>query len=350
MALALAAVTAVSGTVGVFARPAAASIASDRKLAAHLYNRLQTLSAKVSYLGQKFDAAQLKVDAEDALINNTRQVVLEDESRVATDQVTLRNVAIAAYVDAGSTASTNPLFSQNDATAGAASVYSQLAEGNLASSVATLKANSLELTQERQILRHQYHEAAQAAKVAAAAFHRAQGLENTVHAMMASVNSQIQAFVTQAQQAAADAAAAAWERQNPGSPPYSGSYANFPVPPPDSKADIAVATALSYLGVPYVWGGASRSGVDCSGLVMLAWAAAGVYLPHYSGAQYAETVHIPLADIEPGDLLFYGYDGDQHVAMYIGRGLMIEAPETGQVVHITPIRTGYDFWGVGRVR
>ena len=57
-----------------------------------------------------------------------------------------------------------------------------------------------------------------------------------------------------------------------------------------------------------------------------------------------------IADIEPGDLLFYGYDGDQHVAMYVGDGKMIEAEMTGTQVHIVPVRLGYGFFGLGRPR
>ena len=83
---------------------------------------------------------------------------------------------------------------------------------------------------------------------------------------------------------------------------------------------------------------------------MLAYAAVGVYLPHYSGAQFADTVRVPLWDIQPGDLLFYGYNGDEHEAMYVGGGNMIEAPETGYQVRITPIRLGWGFAGIGRVR
>ncbi len=86
---------------------------------------------------------------------------------------------------------------------------------------------------------------------------------------------------------------------------------------------------MTYIGTWYVWGGASKSGVDCSGLIMLAYDAAGIYFPHYSGAMYEDTMRVPLVDIEPGDLLFYGYDGDQHVAMYVGDGKMIEAEMTG---------------------
>ena len=124
----------------------------------------------------------------------------------------------------------------------------------------------------------------------------------------------------------------------------------FPAPPPNSRANLAIRAALSLVGTWYRWGGASRSGVDCSGLTMLAYNAAGIHLSHYSGAQWAETVRVPLYALRPGDLLFYGWHGDQHVAMYIGRGRMIEAQQTGTRVHVVPLRFGYGFAGAGRPR
>ncbi len=89
---------------------------------------------------------------------------------------------------------------------------------------------------------------------------------------------------------------------------------------PTAAGLAAVNAALSFLGVPYVWGGASRSGVDCSGLVMVAWEAAGVSLLHSAADQYAESASVPLDQLEPGDLLFYDLDGTgiDHVVMYVG--------------------------------
>jgi cell wall-associated NlpC family hydrolase len=109
----------------------------------------------------------------------------------------------------------------------------------------------------------------------------------------------------------------------------------------------AVSAAESYLGVPYVWGGASRQGVDCSGLAMLVWQAAGVDLLHGATVQDQESTPVNLLDIEPGDLLFYHFPDDgplpiTHVAIYIGSGpygtnTIIQAAEVGTNVAYYPM-------------
>ena len=90
-------------------------------------------------------------------------------------------------------------------------------------------------------------------------------------------------------------------------------------PPVGSGAAGAVAAAESRVGDPYVWGAAGPGAFDCSGLVMWAYAQVGISLPHFSGAQYADTTHIPMSELEPGDLVFPA-DPGQHVAMYVGNG------------------------------
>ena len=125
-------------------------------------------------------------------------------------------------------------------------------------------------------------------------------------------------------------------------------------PPPSSPGGAgAVQAAESQIGVPYVWGGESPKGsaspgFDCSGLTAWSWGQVGVGLPHYSGAQMADSTPVPISDLQPGDLLFYGPGGSEHVAMYVGPGTMIEAPYTGASVWTTGLRLGGDFVGAGR--
>jgi cell wall-associated NlpC family hydrolase len=105
-----------------------------------------------------------------------------------------------------------------------------------------------------------------------------------------------------------------------------------------------VQFAQTWLGVPYVFGGCSRGGVDCSCLVQNVYAAVGIHLPRVAVDQFNATR--PVSNLQPGDLVFFAntYEpGISHVGIYIGNGLQINAPTTGQVVSIAPVFTGY--WG-----
>jgi peptidoglycan DL-endopeptidase CwlO len=117
-----------------------------------------------------------------------------------------------------------------------------------------------------------------------------------------------------------------------------GDPALFPgLPPVSPVAAIAIAYARAQLGKPYVYAAAGPDSFDCSGLVMAAFAYAGVRLPHYSGAQFDLLPHVPLLAVQPGDLLFWGPGGSEHVAIYVGAGRILEAGGTGNDVHIGPI-------------
>jgi cell wall-associated NlpC family hydrolase len=104
----------------------------------------------------------------------------------------------------------------------------------------------------------------------------------------------------------------------------------------------AVSIAERYLGVRYVWGGGDpSSGFDCSGFVRYVYAQLGISLPHYAASQYAITIHVDPSQLEPGDLVFFEphADGPGHVGMYVGNGIFIEAPHTGDVVRFTELST-----------
>jgi cell wall-associated NlpC family hydrolase len=100
---------------------------------------------------------------------------------------------------------------------------------------------------------------------------------------------------------------------------------------------VAVTFALAQVGKPYVYATSGPATYDCSGLTAAAWGAAGVSLPHYSGAQYDQLPHVPLSAIQPGDLVFRGPGGSQHVEMYIGNGMVVTAPHTGDFVKVAPM-------------
>ena len=118
-----------------------------------------------------------------------------------------------------------------------------------------------------------------------------------------------------------------------------------PAPAPSrsgSAASTAINAAMGYLGTPYVWAGESAAGLECSGLTMVSYAAAGVELTHSSRVQYGEGSLVPLDAAQPGDLVFWSSDGSQsgiyHVAIYLGDDMMIEAPTFGMTVRVTSMR------------
>ena len=109
-----------------------------------------------------------------------------------------------------------------------------------------------------------------------------------------------------------------------------------------AQGDAAAAWALTQLGKPYQWAAAGPGSYDCSGLAMEAWARAGVRLLHWTGYQWVSGPHVPLADLRRGDLVFYAFNiADpatiHHVGIYLGRGLMVDAPYTGSFVRIDSI-------------
>jgi cell wall-associated NlpC family hydrolase len=147
-----------------------------------------------------------------------------------------------------------------------------------------------------------------------------------------------QARATAQARAASDAA----QHQLAANQPVNPSPVTDPAPTPVSDAPVpsrggvsdVIAFAQAQIGKPYQWGAAGPGTFDCSGLTLMAWAQAGVNLSHYTGFQWAETSRVPLSQLQPGDLVFYGVDGQDshHVGLYIGNDTMIDAPHTGAYV------------------
>jgi cell wall-associated NlpC family hydrolase len=106
--------------------------------------------------------------------------------------------------------------------------------------------------------------------------------------------------------------------------------------PASGRAAAAISYAMAQVGKAYVYGAAGPSAFDCSGLTMMAWAQAGVALPHSSSAQYSSGPHVAESDLQPGDLVFY-YSPISHVGMYIGNGMIVNAENPGSGIRVTSL-------------
>ena len=125
-----------------------------------------------------------------------------------------------------------------------------------------------------------------------------------------------------------------------------GQYPDVTIPTANTVGAQALQAALTRAGDPYVWGAAGPGEFDCSGLVVWAYAQVGIALPHYTGSLWNSGVHVARSDLEPGDLVFF-FPDISHVGIYVGDGMMIDAPDFGVPVHVEPV-----FWSVyvGAVR
>jgi len=219
-----------------------------------------------------------------------------------------------------------------------------------------------EVARRQALLKKQRVQARKLVKQAAAAKREAAALISSQQAKISQLHAQINQLIGErkarlAREAAARraaAAAAAAAAQNPApttttsapiSPP------SGPVPPANSLGEQAVQIAMGELGVPYVWGGASPSGFDCSGLTMWVYAQLGIHLDHYTVSQFNAGPHVAESDLAPGDLVFFE-PGIGHVGIYIGNGEFIHAPHTGTVVQISSLSDSWyeaEYQGATRV-
>ena len=123
---------------------------------------------------------------------------------------------------------------------------------------------------------------------------------------------------------------------------------------PQSALSAMLTAAMSRRGMPYVWGGAGPKTFDCSGLVQWSFRQAGLVMPRVAADQALTGPSVPVSQLKPGDLLFYHTDPTDpryisHVAIYIGNGWMLQAPEPGLDVEVVPADFGSEFAGAVRV-
>jgi cell wall-associated NlpC family hydrolase len=334
-------ISLVTWGASVTARVAGATPIDDKRAqAAAIQSEIDANGERISALAEQFNAAQLKLDeAEQAIADaEARLQAARAEVERIKRLVELRAASVYRRVLQGQSLdgfdfsdARNLLTRQHYATTQArrdASLLDQLAS---AQDDLSLEKTNAEQARSAAAGEQQRIQASRADLEAANA--RQRHILDQVKGELATLVQQ------EAQRRAEEEAARA--RQRYGGSGGSGGDGNpeaFPnLPPPGPAAAAAIDFARAQLGKPYQYAGAGPDSYDCSGLTMAAYAAAGISLPHYSGAQYAMLPHVRLDAMLPGDLVFWGAGGSAHVGIYVGNGLMIHAPHTGDVVKIAAV-------------
>lgn len=321
--------------VALLPRPAAAApIDAKRAEAAQLQARIEALGSRESALAEQYNGARLAAQRVDNQVADAKSRLAALEAKTNAARAQLTDVAVDAYMRGG-TANAVPLAGGPGADPAIAKVYVGIDASHRTEALDEYRASGLALREQQAQLGVAQKNARAAANQIAQKRNAVVKAQAELDAELGKVKGDLAALVAQAE-ASRRAADAARARRLISSAPRGG-FGAAPARRPTAQA--AVNQALAQVGKPYQWGAAGPNAFDCSGLTLYAWRAGGVSLSHYTGAQYGETTHISMSDLEPGDLVFNSSMG--HVAMYIGGGNIVEAPHSGLNVRVTGMRSEF---------
>ncbi len=325
----------------------AAPVDDKRAEAAALQSQLDANGRQIDALSEEANGARYRRDQAQAARNEAQQRIDAAEAERGRLRALLSKRAVDAYKGGGSSSPLDAIDVGNARELGARAKYAAAASNTQNKLVAQLRDAEDELAARQteldgaiaQATAEQERIEASRAEIEAANAQQAD--------LLGQVQGELATLVQQeAQRRQAEAAArarvittprpaAATTTRSSGSTASSGG--NWAGPAASGGAGAAIAFARSQLGKPYQYAASGPDTYDCSGLTMRAWQAGGVPMPHYSGAQYGMFPHVPLDALQPGDLVFWGPGGSNHVAMYTGGGNVIYAPQTGSFVKEGPI-------------
>jgi len=357
----------------------AATQAQVTELEAQIAQQQQQVAA----LSERFDQSTVHLEEVQWRLTQIRARLVADKTRSRAAHHQLQQDAINAYVNDEPATALSTMFSSTSGVDAVRDQYQNTAIGNIDAAVAAVQSDEHQLTATEGSLNselqqagtetaavHQSDQSAQTAtKAAETTLYEVKGRLAQMIAQQAAQEAAQQAAAAAAavtaaarQQAAQKAAQDAQVAQTVGGGSAAATAATNAAnqaagsagatnvvgsgnpEPAQGSGSIALTAAERYLGVPYEYGGASMSGLDCSGLTMLAWQAAGASLVHSAADQRNQSTPVPLSQVQPGDLLFYdlGGDGVDHVVMYVGSGpygadTIIQAAHTGTLVEFDPI-------------
>ena len=330
----------VTGLFAVLPAPAGADPVGDaRARAAALARTVQTLQDQAEVATERYDAlearlgaavtarmlAQRDVDAANAG-SDTAQAISEDRVRALYESG--GPTTLLATVLDGSNLS-DALARYHDVSIVLGTDHSRIDDAEaLAARAETVAARLADAASA--VTRLQAQASAAAAQV--------QRLLNQGQQALAAANADVRRLVAQAQADAAAASAASFQQALQAA----GGTMSADMTPPNPTVATMLAAAKTKLGDPYLWGGTGPDAYDCSGLTQFAYRTAGIALPRVAADQWNVGAHVDLADLLPGDLLFWATNPANpstihHVAIYIGGGMMIAAPHTGDVVKVEPV-------------
>jgi peptidoglycan DL-endopeptidase CwlO len=344
--------------IALTAGPAGAdTVGAAKARVARLLAQLDADNIRASQLAEAYDQAQIHLQQVNAQLGTAKTRLGQTGSQLAADVTRVKQMAIQSYMDGGAARQLSLLIPGSANEIAVRGTYVQAATGSDNEAIDALRAAHIELGREQVSLSSTRAQAvaavAQLAAARAAAV-RAGAAIQAAYARAVAQLGQAQLAAAQAAQVAANQAriAAQAARSRTATPTRRGLIGTIssPVslPPPSGAAQQAIYWAQQELGKPYVYGGAGPESFDCSGLTAWAWGHAGHSLPHSSEEQYYETTHVPVADLAPGDLVFYGMP-PHHVGIYVGNGEMINALHSGTNVEYDSIYMEGDLVGGGRV-
>ncbi len=333
-----AALTAVGG-IAVYSEAAGAA---PQPTIGQVQAQVNSLQAKVDRIGQEYDQASQQLTTARSRLAQVNREAASAQARYSAARTQLAQVAVAAYENSGQTSVIGVLTS-GDPTAvlGQASLVLQIAGMHSAQADKFLGDAEQLASVRQQQQRTEQGIAAIRAQLAA----RKTSLNKLLDSRQATLDSLTAAQQTQVAAAAigstgTNGTTGATETTGTAvaagtTGPTAATYAG----PTNTQAGKAVAFAYAQLGKPYVWGATGPGAYDCSGLVQAAWASAGMSIPRVTYDQWAALPHISASSLQPGDLLYY--EGEGHVAMYVGNGYIIDAPRTGLTVEKIPMNTDW---------
>jgi cell wall-associated NlpC family hydrolase len=331
-------IVASLGSSAFAALPAGADEISDKRAeASAIADKLEQLDARMMDVNSQYERANYELHLAQQGVAEARSRAERTAAELDQRRIELREFAIAAYQSGNDSPEIDALLSSDATTGVQKRTYLENVSGTRQDRLDALNAAKVKAQED----------SARLAEAEAAASAHASEIDQARRSQQAAVSEQralaarVQGELATLVSAENARRAAEAQRQAGLNSPGGGTRPNtpsgigdnsgltenpdLPPPPPGSGASGAVAAALTRVGSPYVWGAAGPTTFDCSGLVVWAYRQVGINLPHYSGAQYQTTTRISASQLQPGDLVFYGPGGSEHVAIYIGGNQLVQA-------------------------